>query len=75
MVINGVPIPGMTYNTDSNGAYVIKGEPTIEYMFDNGWTPDMPLEDMFYLRPNNQVLDQFIEYAKTEYQAILDCRE
>lgn len=75
MVINGVPIPGMTYSTDSNGAYVIKGEPTIEYMFDNGWTPDMPLEDMFYLRPNNQVLDQFIEYAKTEYQAILDCRE
>lgn len=75
MVINGVPIPGMTYSTDSNGAYVVKGEPTIEYMFDNGWTPDMPLEDMFYLRPNNQVLDQFIEYAKTEYQAILDCRE
>ncbi len=75
MVINGVPIPGMTYNTDSNGAYVIKGEPTIEYMFDNGWTPDMSLEDMFYLRPNNQVLDQFIEYAKTEYQAILNCRE
>ena len=75
MVINGVPIPGMAYSTDSNGAYVIKGEPTIEYMFDNGWTPDMPLEDMFYLRPNNQVLDQFIEYAKTEYQAILDCRE
>lgn len=75
MVIDGVPIPGMTYSTDSNGAYVIKGEPTIEYMFDNGWTPDMPLEDMFYLRPNNQVLDQFIEYAKTEYQAILDCRE
>lgn len=75
MVINGVPIPGMTYSTDSDGAYVIKGEPTIEYMFDNGWTQDMPLEDMFYLRPNNQVLDQFIEYAKTEYQAILDCRE
>lgn len=75
MVINGVPIPGMTYSADSDGAYVIKGEPTIEYMFDNGWTQDMPLEDMFYLRPNNQVLDQFIEYAKTEYQAILDCRE
>lgn len=75
MVINGVPIPGMTYSTDSDGAYVVKGEPTIEYMFDNGWTKDMPLEDMFYLRPNNQVLDQFIEYAKTEYQAILDCRE
>lgn len=75
MVINGVPIPGMTYSADSDGAYVIKGEPTIEYMVDNGWTQDMPLEDMFYLRPNNQVLDQFIEYAKTEYQAILDCRE
>ena len=44
-------------------------------MFDNGWRPGMPIEDMFYLRPSNRVLDQFIEYAKTEYQAILDCRE
>ena len=75
MVLNGIPIPGMQFGVNSQGQYTVNDAPTIEYMFDNGWRPGMPIEDMFYLRPSNRVLDQFIEYAKTEYQAILDCRE
>ena len=75
MVLNGIPIPGMTFNVNKDGIYTTSDAPTIEYMFDNGWQLGMPIEDMFYLRPNNKVLDQFIEYAKTEYSAILSCRE
>ncbi len=75
MVLNGIPIPGMTFNVNKDGQYTVSGVPTIEYMFDNGWQAGMPVEDMFYLRPSNKVLDQFIEYAKTEYSAILSCRE
>lgn len=75
MVLNGIPIPGMKFGVNKNGVTTVQNVPTIEYMFDNGWKPGMPVEDMFYLRPSDTVLDQFIEYAKTEYQAILDCRE
>jgi len=75
MVLNGIPIPGMTFNVNKDCQYTVSGVPTIEYMFDNGWQAGMPVEDMFYLRPSNKVLDQFIEYAKTEYSAILSCRE
>ena len=75
MVLNGIPIPGMKFGVNKDGVTTAQNVPTIEYMFDNGWKPGMPIEDMFYLRPSDTVLDQFIEYAKTEYQAILDCRE
>ena len=75
MVLNGIPIPGMKFSVNRDGITIANDVPTIEYMFDNGWKPGMPIEDMFYLRPSDTVLDQFIEYAKTEYQAILDCRE
>nr|DAN16954.1 MAG TPA: hypothetical protein [Bacteriophage sp.] len=29
----------------------------------------------YYLQPNQSVLNQFIDYAYTEREAILDCRE
>lgn len=59
VTLKGVNIPGLKF-TD-NG---VSGVPKIQYI--NG---------EFYIIPNNEVLDQMIEYAKTERIAIQQCME
>lgn len=65
MVLGGINIPGMEFGQSDNGSYTVSGAPKMVF-----------LDSMhYYLQPNQSVLNQFIDYAYTEREAILDCRE
>lgn len=65
MVLGGINIPGMEFGQSDNGAYTVSGAPKMVF-----------LDSIhYYLQPNQSVLNQFIDYAYTEREAILDCRE
>ena len=65
MVLGGINIPGMQFGQLDNGAYTVSGAPKMIFLDSSH----------YYLQPNQSVLNQFIEYAYTEREAILDCRE
>lgn len=65
MVLGGINIPGMEFGQLDNGMYTVSGAPKMVFI-DN---------THYYLQPNQSVLNQFIDYAYTEREAILDCRE
>lgn len=65
MVLGGINIPGMEFGQSDNGVYTVSGAPKMVFI-DN---------THYYLQPNQSVLNQFIDYAYTEREAILDCRE
>lgn len=85
MVLSGINIPGMNITTkdvkttDSTGfenvvtQAFVQNPPRIEFI--PGWKQGMPIDQAFILRPSDVVLDQIIEYAITEREAVLDCRE
>lgn len=71
MVVNGITIPGIRFAVDKNeGTTVVQGAPTIGYVYN-----EKGQVTASYLQPNDAVLSQMIDYAYTEYQAILECRE
>lgn len=65
---SNVKVPGIEYisTTDEHGntKYTINNAPTLKI-----------IDGKPYLIPNDAVLDQFIEYAKSERQAIFECME
>lgn len=65
MVLGGINIPGMEFGQSDNGAYTVSGVPKMVFLDSTH----------YYLQPNQSVLNQFIDYAYTEREAILDCRE
>ena len=65
MVLGGINIPGMEFGQSDNGAYTVSGAPKMIFLDSTH----------YYLQPNQSVLNQFIDYAYTEREAILDCRE
>ena len=65
MVLGGINIPGMEFGYAQDGTYTVSGAPKMIFL-DN---------THYYLQPNQSVLNQFIDYAYTEREAILDCRE
>lgn len=65
MVLGGINIPGMEFGQSDNGAYTVSGVPKMIFLDSTH----------YYLQPNQSVLNQFIDYAYTEREAILDCRE
>ena len=65
MVLGGINIPGIEFGQSDNGAYTVSGAPKMVFL-DSAH---------YYLQPNQSVLNQFIDYAYTEREAILDCRE
>lgn len=65
MVLGGINIPGMEFGQSDNGAYTVSGAPKMVFL-DSAY---------YYLQPNQSVLNQFIDYAYTEREAILNCRE
>lgn len=65
MVLGGINIPGMQFGQLDNGAYTVSGAPKMVFLDSTH----------YYLQPNQSVLNQFIDYAYTEREAILDCRE
>lgn len=65
MVLGGINIPGMQFGQLDNGAYTVSGAPKMIFLDSSH----------YYLQPNQSVLNQFIEYAYTEREAILNCRE
>lgn len=65
MVLGGISIPGMEFGQSDNGAYTVSGAPKMVFLDSTH----------YYLQPNQSVLNQFIDYAYTEREAILDCRE
>lgn len=65
MVLGGINIPGMEFGQSDNGAYTVSGAPKMVFLDSTH----------YYLQPNQSVLNQFIDYAYTEREAILDCRE
>lgn len=65
MVLGGINIPGMQFGQLDNGAYTVSGAPKMIFLDSTH----------YYLQPNQSVLNQFIDYAYTEREAILDCRE
>lgn len=65
MVLGGINIPGMEFGQLDNGAYTVSGAPKMVFL-DSAH---------YYLQPNQSVLNQFVDYAYTEREAILDCRE
>lgn len=76
-VLSGIPIPGMQFIPDVNGsgAYYVQNAPTIQFRFSEGWKAGMDIDDSYYLKPSDVVINQFIEYAYTEREAILEARE
>lgn len=60
MCLSGIQLPGIVYNESGD----VTNVPTIMWY---GTTP--------YIRPNNNVLDQMLEYAKGERLAIQQCME
>ena len=77
MVLSGIPIPGIRFNIDVNGtgAYTVQNAPTIQFRFSEGWKKGMDVDDSYYLKPSDAVINQMIEYAYTEREAILEARE
>lgn len=65
MVLGGINIPGMEFGQSDNGSYTVSGAPKMVFLDSTH----------YYLQPNQSVLNQFIDYAYTEREAILDCRE
>lgn len=65
MVLGGINIPGMEFGQSDNGDYTVSGAPKMVFLDSTH----------YYLQPNQSVLNQFIDYAYTEREAILDCRE
>lgn len=65
MVLGGINIPGMEFEQSDNGSYTVSGAPKMVFLDSTH----------YYLQPNQSVLNQFIDYAYTEREAILDCRE
>lgn len=65
MVLGGINIPGMEFGQSDNGTYTVSGAPKMVFLDSTH----------YYLQPNQSVLNQFIDYAYTEREAILDCRE
>ena len=65
MVLGGINIPGMQFEQLDNGTYTVSGAPKMIFLDSTH----------YYLQPNQSVLNQFIDYAYTEREAILDCRE
>ena len=65
MVLGGINIPGMEFGQSDNGFYTVSGAPKMVFLDSTH----------YYLQPNQSVLNQFIDYAYTEREAILDCRE
>lgn len=65
MVLGGINIPGMEFVQSDNGDYTVSGAPKMVFLDSTH----------YYLQPNQSVLNQFIDYAYTEREAILDCRE
>ena len=65
MVLGGINIPGMEFRQSDNGDYTVSGAPKMVFLDSTH----------YYLQPNQSVLNQFIDYAYTEREAILDCRE
>ena len=65
MVLGGINIPGMEFGQSDNGMYTVSGSPKMVFINNTH----------YYLQPNQSVLNQFIDYAYTEREAILDCRE
>ena len=65
MVLGGINIPGMEFGQLDNGMYTVSGAPKMVFIDSTH----------YYLQPNQSVLNQFIDYAYTEREAILDCRE
>lgn len=65
MVLGGINIPGMEFVQSDNGSYTVSGAPKMVFLDSTH----------YYLQPNQSVLNQFIDYAYTEREAILDCRE
>lgn len=65
MVLGGINIPGMEFGQSDNGTYTVSGSPKMVFLDSTH----------YYLQPNQSVLNQFIDYAYTEREAILDCRE
>ena len=65
MVLGGINIPGMEFRQSDNGSYTVSGAPKMVFLDSTH----------YYLQPNQSVLNQFIDYAYTEREAILDCRE
>ena len=65
MVLGGINIPGMEFGQSNDGLYTISGAPKMVFLDSTH----------YYLQPNQSVLNQFIDYAYTEREAILDCRE
>lgn len=65
MVLGGINIPGMEFGQSDNGNYTVSGAPKMVFIDSTH----------YYLQPNQSVLNQFIDYAYTEREAILDCRE
>lgn len=65
MVLGGINIPGMEFGQSDNGVYTVSGAPKMVFLDSTH----------YYLQPNQSVLNQFIDYAYTEREAILDCRE
>lgn len=65
MVLGGINIPGMEFGQSDNGMYTVSGAPKMVFLDSTH----------YYLQPNQSVLNQFIDYAYTEREAILDCRE
>lgn len=65
MVLGGINIPGMEFGQSDNGSCTVSGAPKMVFLDSTH----------YYLQPNQSVLNQFIDYAYTEREAILDCRE
>lgn len=76
-VLSGITIPGMTFTANVNniGEKVVNNAPKLIFRFDEGWSKNLPRDDSFYLQPTLAQVSQMIEYAKTERQSILDCRQ
>lgn len=73
-----IRIPGMTYESieekDEDGIVLgtramVRNRPSVRNYIKNNGTK------VYYMRPVNEVLDQFIEYAKCEVLAIQRCME
>lgn len=71
MSLSGIKIPGINFGVDGYGQVTVDNIPTIQVLNPNAKT----LDDMFYIQPPMTVINQFIEYAKTERQAIMECME
>lgn len=70
MVLDGIPIPGMHFSILSDGSTTVANVPTVAHVYNEAGQVTAT-----YLRPSDAVLSQFIQYAYTEREAILDCRE